>query len=162
VDRLFCGNLEAECGEDHRGGINAVSGLPDADESLGEPQNYLVCPDQPWLDGCNIGDGVIRQFVAMPLGQGYSMHAPIRMALSTRDNRPYGRTRSGSQREDVVGRRMTFDSTACLVWALAPPRVSRAASTSSLWIPCRGASRRLSGALPATVVASGEPLRWER
>jgi hypothetical protein len=35
----------------------------------------LVCPDQPWLDGCNIGDGAIRQFVAMPLGKGYGLGA---------------------------------------------------------------------------------------
>ena len=55
--------------------INAVSGLPDADDNLDEPQNYMVCPDQPWLDGCNIGDGVIRQFVAMPLGEGYGLGA---------------------------------------------------------------------------------------
>ncbi len=35
----------------------------------------MVCPDQPWLDGCNIGGGVIRQFVAMPLGEGYGLGA---------------------------------------------------------------------------------------
>ena len=57
------------------GGINAASGLPDDDDALDAPQNYLVCPDQPWLDGCNIGDGVIRQFVAMPLGEGYGLGA---------------------------------------------------------------------------------------
>jgi hypothetical protein len=32
----------------------------------------VVCPDQPWLDGINAGDGYIRQFVAMPLGMGYT------------------------------------------------------------------------------------------
>jgi hypothetical protein len=57
------------------GGINAVSGLPDEGPTLGEPQDYLVCPDQPWLDGFNVGEGVIRQFVAMPLGLGYAVEA---------------------------------------------------------------------------------------
>ena len=57
------------------GGINAVSGLADDGAALADPQNYLVCPDQPWLDGCNIGGGLIRQFVAMPLGQGYGLGA---------------------------------------------------------------------------------------
>jgi hypothetical protein len=57
------------------GGINAVSGLPDESDGLDERQDYVVCPDQPWLDGCNIGDGVIRQFVAMPLGEGYGLGA---------------------------------------------------------------------------------------
>ena len=32
----------------------------------------LVVPDQPWLDGFSIGQGLIRQFVAMPLGEGFS------------------------------------------------------------------------------------------
>lgn len=55
------------------GGINAVSGRPDAGRGLGAPQDYLVCPLQPWLDGFNAGDGTIRQFVAMPLGGGYGV-----------------------------------------------------------------------------------------
>jgi hypothetical protein len=57
------------------GGMNAISGLPDTAVALGDPQDYLVCPDQPWLDGFNAGGGVIRQFVAMPLGQGYGIEA---------------------------------------------------------------------------------------
>ena len=36
------------------------------------PQNYLTVPNQPWLDGFCVGKGMIRQFVAMPLGQGYT------------------------------------------------------------------------------------------
>jgi hypothetical protein len=56
------------------GGVNAVSGLPDH-RDLGDPQDYLVCPQQPWLDGFNAGDGIIRQFVAMPMGEGYAVEA---------------------------------------------------------------------------------------
>jgi len=37
-----------------------------------DPQNYLVVPSQPWLDGYVVEKGFIRQFVAMPLGSGYS------------------------------------------------------------------------------------------
>ncbi len=40
-------------------------------------QNFVVCPDQPWLDGINAGDGFIRQFVAMPLGQGYTVEGQV-------------------------------------------------------------------------------------
>ncbi len=36
------------------------------------PQDYVVVPDQPWLDGFYAGKGLIRQFVAMPLGEGYT------------------------------------------------------------------------------------------
>lgn len=57
------------------GGINAVSGTPDEGAGLGAPQDYLLCPPQPWLDGFNAGDGTIRQFVAMPLGEGYAIEA---------------------------------------------------------------------------------------
>ena len=59
------------------GGINAVSGRPDDGAGLGSPQDYLVCPDQPWLDGFNAGGDVIRQFVAMPLGRGYGVEAGL-------------------------------------------------------------------------------------
>lgn len=35
-------------------------------------QDYLVLPEQPWLDGFNVATGQIRQFVAMPLGGGHT------------------------------------------------------------------------------------------
>jgi hypothetical protein len=52
------------------GGINAVSGESWSDELRADPQNYVVCPDQPWLDGVNTGAGTVRQFVAVSLGAG--------------------------------------------------------------------------------------------
>ncbi len=59
------------------GNVNAVSGQPWDDALSDSPQNYLVCPDQPWLDGINTGNGLIRQFVAMPLGQGYTVEEQL-------------------------------------------------------------------------------------
>lgn len=41
------------------------------------PQNYLVVPGQPWLDGYCVDKGIIRQFVAMPLGEGYSVEEQV-------------------------------------------------------------------------------------
>jgi hypothetical protein len=67
------------------GKVNAVSGQP-WNEKLKKPrkvsgkdpeQDYMVCPNQPWLDGFNTGDGVIRQFVAMPLGMGYTVEGQV-------------------------------------------------------------------------------------
>jgi hypothetical protein len=59
------------------GGINAVSGRV-WDEALHEnPQDYLVVPDQLWLDGINAGKSFIRQFVAMPLGSGYTIEGQL-------------------------------------------------------------------------------------
>ena len=59
------------------GGINAVSGLG-WDEALHtDPQDYIVCPHQPWLDGINAGEHHVRQFVAMPLGAGYTVEGQV-------------------------------------------------------------------------------------
>ena len=42
-----------------------------------DPQDYLVIPEQPWLDGYCVEKGVIRQFIAMPLGQGYTVEEQL-------------------------------------------------------------------------------------
>jgi hypothetical protein len=54
------------------GKINAVTGSAWENKLSAEPQDYVVVPEQPWLDGFCIAKGKIRQFVAMPLGQGYT------------------------------------------------------------------------------------------
>lgn len=59
------------------GKVNAVSGEGWTDSLDGRDQDYLVCPDQPWLDGINSGSGKIRQFVAMPLGMGYTVEGQV-------------------------------------------------------------------------------------
>jgi len=60
------------------GMVNAVSGEPWSEAIVaGREQDYLVCPPQPWLDGINAGDGVVRQFVAMPLGMGYTVEGQL-------------------------------------------------------------------------------------
>jgi len=48
----------------------AVSGLPWSSGLQENPQNYVVIPKQPWLDGFRINTDTIRQFVAEPLGSG--------------------------------------------------------------------------------------------
>lgn len=59
------------------GKVNAVSGKT-WDQSLKkEEKDYLVCPPQPWIDGINAGEDMIRQFVAMPLGMGYTVEAQV-------------------------------------------------------------------------------------
>ena len=54
------------------GKINAVTGAEWKDELTDTPQDYLVVPEQPWLDGFCVEKGLVRQFVAMPLGEGYT------------------------------------------------------------------------------------------
>jgi hypothetical protein len=58
--KVATGKINAITGETWRGGLSR------------SPQSYLVTPPQPWLDGYCVEKGVIRQFVAMPLGEGYT------------------------------------------------------------------------------------------
>jgi len=59
------------------GKVDALTGKRWSEKLTKRRQNYLVCPDQPWLVGINAGDGFIRQFVAMPLGMGYTVEGQI-------------------------------------------------------------------------------------
>ena len=59
------------------GKVCAVSGLPWIEHLIGDPQNYVALPEQPWLDGINAGDGFIRQFVAVPLGSGATVEGQV-------------------------------------------------------------------------------------
>lgn len=54
------------------GKVNAVTGKAWREELDAKPQDYVVLPDQLWLDGFCVKKGLIRQFVAMPLGHGYT------------------------------------------------------------------------------------------
>jgi hypothetical protein len=59
------------------GKINAVTGETWSAPLNRSPQDYMVWPEQPWLDGFAVEKGVIRQFVAMPLGDGYSVEEQL-------------------------------------------------------------------------------------
>jgi hypothetical protein len=59
------------------GKICAISGEQWSDGLSRESQNYAVVPEQPWLDGYCIEKGVIRQFVASPLGNGETAEEQI-------------------------------------------------------------------------------------
>ncbi|MET7573690.1 hypothetical protein ABZT04_35165 [Streptomyces sp. NPDC005492] len=59
------------------GKVCAVSGKPWSDRLSRHPQNYLVLPRQPWLDGINSGRGTVRQFVAVPLGLGATIEGQV-------------------------------------------------------------------------------------
>jgi hypothetical protein len=54
------------------GKINAVTGETWTNGLNSDPQDYMVVPGQPWLDGYCVEKGTIRQFVAAPLGGGHT------------------------------------------------------------------------------------------
>jgi hypothetical protein len=59
------------------GKINAVTGESWRDGLNRDPQDYVAVPGQPWLDGYVVEKGFIRQFVAMPLGAGYTAEEQV-------------------------------------------------------------------------------------
>ncbi|NGO06847.1 hypothetical protein G5C60_03985 [Streptomyces sp. HC44] len=59
------------------GKVCAVSGKPWSSRLARKPQNYVVLPRQPWLDGINSGKGTVRQFVAVPLGLGATVEGQV-------------------------------------------------------------------------------------
>jgi hypothetical protein len=59
------------------GRVNAISGKEHDLKIRPHRQDYVVIPDQRWLDGINSGDGSVSQFVAMPLGKGYTIEAQV-------------------------------------------------------------------------------------
>jgi hypothetical protein len=78
------------------GGVNAISGASPTEtfttklkqiynltesankkETLRKLQDYVVVPNQRWLDGIASENGIVKQFVAMPLGSGYSVEAQV-------------------------------------------------------------------------------------
>ena len=63
------------------GKICAITGKPWVNQLNSDPQDYVVLPKQPWLDGYCVEKGVIRQFVAMPLGEGYTVEEQLTGAV---------------------------------------------------------------------------------
>ena len=63
--KIAAGKINAVTGDDWSGGLHR------------DPQDYVVASRQPWIDGYCVEKGVIKQFVAMPLGSGYSVEEQI-------------------------------------------------------------------------------------
>jgi hypothetical protein len=59
------------------GGVCAVSGARWGTALVNPPQNYVVLPTQPWLDGFRVDEGTIRQFVAVPMGKGLTVESQV-------------------------------------------------------------------------------------
>ncbi|MEU6669083.1 hypothetical protein ABZ937_24490, partial [Streptomyces sp. NPDC046727] len=73
----FTGTTEPAALQVGVGKVCAVSGKPWRDRLSRRPQNYVVLPRQPWLDGINSGKGTVRQFVAVPLGLGATVEGQV-------------------------------------------------------------------------------------
>lgn len=59
------------------GMVNAITGKPWSEPLDETDQDYVVVPDQPWLDGIKTEGESVRQFVAMPLGSGATVEGQL-------------------------------------------------------------------------------------
>ncbi|MGW1010097.1 hypothetical protein ACWD4X_08625 [Streptomyces termitum] len=73
----FAGSLEPTALQVGVGKVCAISGKKWTGRLDRRPQNYVVLPRQPWLDGINSGEGTVRQFVAVPLGMGATVEGQV-------------------------------------------------------------------------------------
>ena len=106
------------------GKINAVTGEDWTDGLHRDPQDYMVAPEQPWLDGFCVEKGLIRQFVAMPLGSGYSAeeqltgkaeHGGLQIVALPLKRKVYERIRP----RQVLGRSLDFQDEAEVMTCLS-------------------------------------------
>jgi hypothetical protein len=65
------------------GGINAVTGYPKNVEPPEGQQDYL-CWRQPWLDGIATEPGVVKQFVAVDIDDGYTIEEQLTGQVTAR------------------------------------------------------------------------------
>ncbi|MGW4054360.1 hypothetical protein ACWENA_26405, partial [Streptomyces sp. NPDC004779] len=73
----FAGSPEPTALQVGVGKVCAISGEKWTGRLSRRPQNYVVLPRQPWLDGINSGKGTVRQFVAVPLGMGATVEGQV-------------------------------------------------------------------------------------
>jgi hypothetical protein len=78
----FHGEVDRERGVTYPFAIKVAAGKQSA--VTGKPwskklrqDDYCVVPQQRWLDGYVVGEGLIRQFVAMPLGGGFTVEEQL-------------------------------------------------------------------------------------
>ncbi len=99
------------------GKINAVTGEPWENSLSTETQDYVVVPGQPWLDGFCVGKGLIRQFVAMPLGSGFTAEEQLTGEAEFGGLQicvyPMKREKYEELRQPHVGERISDTSTVC-------------------------------------------------
>jgi len=78
----FHGNYDPSTGQQYPFAIKVSAGKQSA--LTGKPwskklkeKDYCIVPLQPWLDGYVVEDGFIKQFVAMPLGGGFTVEEQL-------------------------------------------------------------------------------------
>ena len=77
--KIGTGKINAISGESWSSGIKHPRQVSEANSGKANQakQNYVVIPEQPWLDGYCSEESFVRQFVAMPLGGGVTVEEQL-------------------------------------------------------------------------------------
>ena len=125
------------------GKIDAVTGESWTDKLQPSLQNYVMIPEQPWLDGFCVEQGVIRQFVAMPLGEGYSAEEQItgKAEFGGLQIMAYPMKKDAFERNHPVIERQ-YDEDRMAVDCLVPPICSKPAPSAEMGLGAGGRMRQ--------------------
>lgn len=77
--KIGTGKINAISGAQWSGGLQHPRQVSEinSERAMETKQDYVVIPEQPWLDGYCTEESVIRQFVAMPLGTGVTVEEQL-------------------------------------------------------------------------------------
>lgn len=75
--KIYCGGVNAVSAEHHAEDLTTRFRRLKLSIEKKNIQDYIVAPVQPWLDGIASEPGIVRQFVAMPMGEGYTVEAQL-------------------------------------------------------------------------------------
>ena len=103
------------------GKICAITGKTWVNQLNSDPQDYVVLPKQPWLDGYCVEKGVIRQFVAMPLGEGYTVEEQLTGAAQHGGLQIVAYPMKRERYEEMIVRRARTRVHAKIAYCLASP-----------------------------------------
>jgi hypothetical protein len=109
------------------GKINAISGEGWMNGLHRYPQDYVVVPDQPWLDGFSVAKGTIRQFVAAPLGEGITAEEQLTGAAEYGGVQIVVHPMKKEAYERLFARSLVFEDRAMMPMPCAAPAMGLAA-----------------------------------
>ncbi|KAI0201741.1 hypothetical protein F4808DRAFT_423651 [Astrocystis sublimbata] len=75
--KIYAGGVNAVSGENQGETLDTKARRLDLVSNKKSVQDYVVVPGQRWIDGFAVSPGTVRQFVAMPLGTGYTVEAQL-------------------------------------------------------------------------------------
>ncbi|RYO99412.1 hypothetical protein DL764_006807 [Monosporascus ibericus] len=75
--KIYCGGVNVVSAEHHSEDLSTKFRRLKLNMDKESIQDYIVTPEQLWVDGIATEPGIMRQFVAMPMGQGYTVEAQL-------------------------------------------------------------------------------------